>query len=218
MDIILRQTVAEFLGTFLYLSLALLASTDSRSLIIEALSNGLLIGAMVQVFGDISGGHFNPAITIGLLTHGDIKILKALLYIIAQIVGAIAGSGLSFAVTPSSTRGNLGATIPNSALTSVQAFAIEFLMAYVLVSLVIATRRGGAANIAPVAIGLGLTALICACGTYTMSGNPARSIGPAVIMNIWTHHWVCWAGPILGAVIAGLLHRLLFDHKVYVNN
>ncbi|XP_034833101.1 aquaporin AQPAe.a-like [Maniola hyperantus] len=215
---ILKQLFAEFLGTFLYLSICLLAGTNiGPNIEVIALANGLLVASVVQIIGQISGGHINPAVTIGVLARGHIKLLKAVLYIIAQVLGSLLGAFVAYAVTHSNLRQDLGATIPHKDLRADQVFGLEFIMTFILVSVVLSvldTRRcDRGLGSGPLAIGLSITACQVSAFLYTGSLNPIRSLGPAVVMNIWTKHWVYWLGPILGGVAAGLTYRFILANR-----
>ncbi|CAK1543270.1 unnamed protein product [Leptosia nina] len=213
---LLQQLFAEFIGTFLYLSIALLAGTFDTSLVTVALANGLLVASVVQIIGSISGGHINPAVTLGVLVYGDIKPVKAVLYIVVQILGAILGSAVAYALTESEFRGNLGAIVPGVVRVD-QAFGLEVLMTLVLVAVVISVnRKNRRSGSSALTVGLSITACQCSAMFYTGSLSPVRSLGPAVLMNIWTHHWVYWVGPMLGGVLAGVTCRYLF--KINVQN
>ncbi|CAH0727236.1 unnamed protein product, partial [Brenthis ino] len=210
---ILRQIFAEFLGTFLYLSISLLAGTSlGAGAVATALANGLLVASVIQIIGQVSGGHINPAVTIGVLTCGCMKIMKAILYITAQILGSILGSLVAYAIVDSSSRNALGATIPYSELRAYQILILEFITTFILVAVVLSVvDRKGLRNIAPIAIGLSITGCQCSAVLYSGSLNPVRSLGPAVAVNIWTHHWVYWVGPLLGGFLAGLTHKYIFN-------
>ncbi|XP_045773446.1 aquaporin AQPAe.a-like [Maniola jurtina] len=214
----LQQVFAEFLGTFLYLSICLLAGTNVEPNIEAiALANGLLVASVVQIIGQISGGHINPAVTIGVFARGHIKLLKAILYIIAQILGSLLGALLAYAVTHTNLRQDLGATVPYKDLRADQVFGLEFIMTFILVSVVLSvldTRRSDRGlGSGPLAIGLSITACQVSAFLYTGSLNPVRSLGPAVVMNIWTKHWVYWLGPILGGAAAGLIYRFILADR-----
>ncbi|XP_028028994.1 aquaporin AQPAe.a-like [Bombyx mandarina] len=212
--VLARQMLSEFLGTFLYLSLILLTGTSlNQGPTGSALANGLLISSIIQFTGHISGGHLNPAITFGVMANGQITMVRGACYIAAQILGSIVGSSVAYAVTVSSLRSTLGTTVPNPNLRAEQIFAIEFLITFILVAVVLSVidpNRGFAGiGSGAFAIGLSITGCQCSCLPYTGILNPIRSLGPAVLMNSWDSHWVYWVGPISGGVAAGLVYRFL---------
>ncbi|XP_075977005.1 aquaporin-like [Anticarsia gemmatalis] len=218
---VIRQVLAELLGSFLYISLVLSAGCNIRTndiggkVILIGLSNGLVVASVVGIIGHVSGGHINPAVTLGALICGRIRLLKALLYVKAQVTGSIAGAAVAYAVAANSLRGNLGATTPYSQSEVPEIFALEFLMTFlvVAVTLSVTDMNRGARGLGsgPLAIGLAITACICACHPYTMSMNPIRSLGPALMTNIWYDHWVYWVGPLAGGSVAGLVYRFLLS-------
>ncbi|XP_050344456.1 aquaporin AQPAe.a-like [Nymphalis io] len=208
-----RQLFAEFLGTSLYLSISLLAETNiGKTVVGSSLANGLLIASVIQIIGHVSGGHINPAVTIGVLTCGHMTVIKAILYIIAQILGSLLGSAVAYSVTDDNLRNGLGATVPYFNLRADQVLGLEFIMTFILVAVVLSVMDKSAKGLGsgPLAIGLSVTACQSSAILYTGSLNPVRSFGPAVIMNIWIHHWVYWVGPILGGITAGVIYRFIF--------
>jgi len=181
------------------------------------------VATMAQAIGHISGCHINPAVTVGQLVAGKIKPIKATLYIIFQCLGAIAGAAILKSLIPevlltdTETYGNyLGMTTPNDAIPVgvAQAFGIELVITFVLVLTVFGAcddLRNDVKGSAPLAIGLSITACHLVAIRFTGSSmNPARTFGPAVIMNIWKEHWVYWIGPCTGGALAGLLYQNAF--------
>ncbi|CAB3255988.1 unnamed protein product [Arctia plantaginis] len=231
-NLVIRQLLSEFLGSLLYLSLVLSAGIGIKSTndnegrriehgtatVLIAVANGLVVASIITIFGHVSGAHINPAVTCGAMICKHIKPVKAVCYVIVQIVGGVAGAGIAYLLSSETIRGDLGAIIPYKHLREYQIFGLEFLMTFMLVAVVLSvidtTRGARGLGSAPLAIGLSITAGICSCSPYTASMNPIRSLGPAVIMNRWDSHWVYWVGPMAGGLVAGLTYRcLLLYHQ-----
>lgn len=212
-----RAIVAEFVGTLFLVLVGCGSCTGwdpAPSVVQIALAFGLSVATMVWCIGNVSGGHINPAVTMAMLITRKISVARAILYVICQCVGAIAGSALLMGVTPQKLRGPLGMTTVSSDLTEEQAFGVEFLITFVLVFTVFGScdsKRTDLNGSAPLTIGLSVTMCHLFAVKYTgASMNSARTFGPAVITGIWQGHWVYWCGPILGGVVAGLLYDNIF--------
>ncbi len=212
-----KELIAEFIGTFSLIFIGAGAAAVSDSLVAIALAHGLTVMAFAYAYGNISGTHINPAVTIGLLAGGQIKAGKAVGYIIVQLLGGILGaSALSYVL--GAHAGALGATVPASGIGNGQAFVLELFMTFLLVnSIYHSAVSGRAGNLAPVAIGLTLAACIMMGGPLTgASLNPARSLGPALLGNhqagissLWIYFLAC---P-LGGLLAAGVHRLLTSQE-----
>merc|ERR1719336_2787284 len=183
-----------------------------------ALAFGLTVATLAQTIGHVSGCHINPAVTAGLITGAKVGLLKGLAYIVVQCIGGVLGGAILMAVVPATVRGRdgLGTTTVNPALTSGQAFGVEFLITMVLVLVVFASaaddnNKDNVKGSAPLAIGLSITT--CHLFAIPLTGssmNPARSLGPSVVAGCWSNHWVYWLGPIAGGVAAALIYQLTF--------
>ncbi|XP_062979200.1 aquaporin-5 isoform X2 [Elgaria multicarinata webbii] len=220
----LRAVFSEFLGTALFvffgLGSALKWPSALPSVLQIALAFGLAIATMVQIFGHISGGHINPAVSIAFFVGNQISFLRMLFYIVAQLVGGIAGAGVLYGVTPANVRGNLAANGLSNNTTAGQAVVVEMILTFELVLCVFAStdsRRNDNVGSPSLSIGLSVT-LGHLVGIYFTgcSMNPARSFGPAVVMKRFTSaHWVFWVGPIAGGILASLLYNyFLVPHSM----
>ncbi|KAG8222865.1 hypothetical protein J437_LFUL003510 [Ladona fulva] len=215
---LLKAFIAEFLGT-MFLNFFGCASTiawsedNGPSVVQIAFAFGLAAAGVIQAIGHVSGGHINPAVTISMMLTSNITVLRALLYVIAQCLGAIAGSGILRALTPENVGGNLGTTIPESRLAPVQAAGMEFFLGFILLLVVfgVCDPLRNLSHNAPIAIGFAILVGHLAAVPFTGSSmNPARSLGSAVISGVWDNHWVYWLGPILGGTVAGLIYKHFF--------
>ncbi|XP_034959089.1 aquaporin-5-like [Zootoca vivipara] len=220
----LRAVFCEFLATLLFvffgLGSALKWPSALPSVLQIALAFGLAIATMVQTFGPISGGHVNPAVTIAFFVGNQISFLRMLFYVAAQLIGAIAGAGILYGVTPSNARGNLAVNALSNNTTAGQAVVVEMILTFMLVMCIFAStdsRRRDRVGSPSLSIGLAVT-LGHLVGIYFTgcSMNPARSFGPAVVMKRFSNaHWVFWVGPIVGGIVASLLYNyLLIPHPM----
>jgi MIP family channel proteins len=211
-----RRGVAEFIGTFalIFIGMGSIAFIQGNQLVGIALAHGLTIAIMASAVGHISGGHFNPAVTLGFLVTRRIEPVLAMFYWAAQLAGAILGALALRALFPSELNLDAGVPVVNPEINDVQGVAIEALLTFFLVWVIFATAAdpGGAfKTIAGLAIGLTITIDILAAGPLTGAAmNPARSLGPEIVFNVWDDFWVYLVGPPLGAVVAALAYDWLY--------
>jgi MIP family channel proteins len=222
-----QKLAAEFLGTFALTFFGagsicvdrFLQSSGGVGILGIALAHGLTIAIMVSALGHISGGHFNPAVTVGVWVTKRINTLDAFGYWIAQIVGAIAAAFLLRAVIPDDTWHAVALGTPELArdFPRLSGMVLEAVTSFFLVLVVFATavdERGVFRSIAGFGIGLTITLGILVAGPFTGAAlNPARAFGPAVASGHWTSQGVYWVGPLAGGFIAGLLYDSLFLKK-----
>ena len=217
-----RALAAEFIGTFMLMSSVLGAAfysfgapAGAAGILGVAFSIGLTVMALAFSIGHISGGHFNPAVTLGLVAGGRVKSGDAIGYILAQCLGAVAACALFYVIGRApptfAANGYDSLSMLRSPLLSV--FLIEtVLTAFLLLVIMGATSKRAAAGFAPIAIGLTLTAIhIMAIPVSNASVNPARSLGSAVFGGgtALSQLWLFWVAPILGGVIGGTIARWL---------
>ncbi len=211
---LLAPYLAEALGTFALVfagpgSAAVnAASGGGVTGVGVGMSFGLIVMAMIFAIGHISGCHINPAITLGFLVIRRISVFKAAGYIAAQLAGAVLAALAIVAIVGDA--GDAGATTPHIGGVD-GAFWSELILTFFLAFVVFAVATDERAQGAFAAIAVGGYVGFAATGwgpVANASMNPARSFGPAVAANVWEAHWVFWAGPIAGALLAALAYEL----------
>lgn len=222
-----QKLVAEFIGTFALIffgagaicSDQYLHTTGGVGLLGIALAHGLSIAIMVSALGHISGGHFNPAITIGFWVTKRQNTIDTILYWAAQLAGATAAAFLLKAVVPDDTWRAVALGVPELARDFPRwaGIALEAVTTFFLVLTVFATavdERGTFRSIAGFAIGLSYTLGVLVAWPLTGAAlNPARAFGPALAATHWANHGVYWVGPLAGGFVAGLLYDSLYLKK-----
>lgn len=227
---ITQKVSAEFIGT-LWLVLggcgsAVLAAAFPNvgiGLLGVSFAFGLSVLTMAYAVGHVSGGHFNPAVTFGLLAAGRFPAKQVAPYVAAQVLGAITGAGILYLIA----RGKLGFDVSagfaangydvNSpgGYTMVSALITELVMTFFFLVVILgATSDRAPQGFAPIAIGLALTLIhLVSIPVTNTSVNPARSTGPALFVGGWAlkQLWLFWVMPIAGAVLAGSLDRFIFS-------
>jgi aquaporin NIP len=203
----MKKLLAEFIGTFalVFAGTGAIVVNDASgggvTHVGVALTFGLIVLAMIYAVGDISGAHFNPAVTSAFWVSGRFAGRQVLSYILSQCLGAIAASGTLHFLFP--THATLGATFP--AGSDLQSFVLELILALILMFVILnvsagAKEKGVTAGIAIGAV-IGLDAMFAGpiCGA---SMNPARSLAPAIVSGHLEHLWIYLAAPVIGACLA----------------
>ena len=183
-----------------------------------ALAHGLAMAIMVTSLGHISGGYFNPAITIGFWVTRRLSTVNTLAFCAVQLAGAaVAAYALRLLPFDVWTAVQLGTPDLASGISRTNGMIFEGIMTFFLVFVVFATcvnAPGSLNQLAGFAIGLTITAGSLFGGPFTGAAlNPARAFGPALAANHWANHGVYWVGPLAGGVAAGWLYDMLFLRK-----
>ncbi|KAK3639635.1 hypothetical protein LTR22_017368 [Elasticomyces elasticus] len=220
----------EFVGTFMFLFLAYCGhsmvidqspanqagpngTSSATSVIYIALSYGFAVLVTVWTMYRISGGLFNPAVTLGLIVTGNIPLVRGLLLWPVQILASMVAAGVVSAIIPGNIR-TVQTTLTPTMSVAQGVFLEMFLTAiFIMNILMLAAEKSKDTFIAP--IGIGLTLFICEIAGVFYTGaslNPARSFGPCVAgRNFQNYHWIYWIGPLLGAIVAaGYYHFVKF--------
>ncbi|NXC26357.1 AQP2 protein, partial [Campylorhamphus procurvoides] len=222
-----RAVLAEFVATLVFVLLGLGSALrwpplDPPSILQVALAFGLAIGTLVQALGHVSGAHLNPAVTVACLVGSQLSLLRALFYVVAQLLGGVVGAAILHQVTPPAAREGLALNKLSNETSPGQGVTVELFITFQLVLCVLAAtdeRREEPPGTAAISIGLAVTVGHLLGIRYTgCSMNPARSFAPAVIVGDFGDHWlfhvpcplqVFWVGPLLGACCASLLYNLV---------
>jgi aquaporin Z len=226
---IMRRSAAECLGTFWLVfggcgSAVLSAAYPELGIgfLGVAFAFGLTVLSMAYAIGHISGCHLNPAVTIGLVSGGRFPAKEVLPYVMAQVLGALAGAAVLYLIAS----GKAGFDVVGSGFASngygdhspgqyslLAALTLEIVLTFMFLIIILgATDSKAPVGFAPIAIGLGLTLIhLIGIPVDNLSVNPARSTGPALFVGGWAlgQLWLFWVAPLIGAFLAGKTYRLL---------
>jgi MIP family channel proteins len=203
--------VAEAVGTFLFFFVGIGAVVAATDLVGVALAHGLALAVLVSALGAVSGGHFNPAVTVAVRLAGGIGWGAAVIYIVAQLVGAVAAGFAVKAVFPEAAYTEFGGGTPalGDGITVAAGIGIEAVLTLLLVLAVFGTAIDPRApKLGGMAIGLAVAADITMGGPLTGAAmNPARWFGPAVASGSYDNWYVWWVGPLIGAIVGAVIYR-----------
>jgi aquaporin Z len=235
-----NKLIAEFLGTFWLVfggcGSAVLAAAffaiESQTpinlgigLVGVSLAFGLTVMTMAFAIGHISGCHLNPAVTVGLIVGGRHPKSELLPYVVAQVLGGIAGAGVlgiiasgqeGFSFADGFAANGFGAHSPGQYTLMAGLVAEVVLTFFFLLIILGATDKRAPAGFAPIAIGLGLTLIhLIGIPVTNLSVNPARSTGPAIFVGGWAIQqlWLFWVAPIVGAALAGVVYPMMSGER-----
>jgi aquaporin Z len=210
---VFRRSVAEFVGTFTLIFIGGGAGIVSgHDIVAVALANGLAIGIMVTNLGHISGGLFNPALTLGFLVTRRLTPKLTVVYWLAQLLGAVAAAAILRGLF--SHKDFLGSVPSAAEFGSGKGFVLELVLTFFLMWAVFATAvdpRGAFKAVAGLAIGLTITMGVFVGGPLTGAAmNPARAFGPELLGNFWGNAWIYYVGTGVGALIAAVAYETLY--------
>ncbi|KAJ4830756.1 Tap42 interacting protein [Turnera subulata] len=215
----IKALVVEFITTFFFVFIGVgsamaadkLVGGALSGLLFVALAHALVVAVMISA-GHISGGHLNPAVTLGLLVGGHITVFRSILYWIDQLLASSLACLLLKYLT-----GGLATPVHTlaSGVDYGQGLVWEIILTFALLFTVYGTivdpKKGSIDGLGPLLTGLVVGSLILAGGPFSgASMNPARSFGPALVSWDWTDHWVYWVGPLIGGGLAGFIYETFF--------
>ncbi len=223
-----KRLFAEFLGTFWLVfggcGSAVLAAgfpTLGIGFLGVAFAFGLTVLTMAYAVGGISGGHFNPAVSVGLTVAGRLPAKDLLPYVIAQVIGAVVASAILYFIASGKADFSLSGGFASNGYgehspggySMGAALVAEIVLTFMFLMIILGvTTKRVPAGFAPIAIGLALTLIhLISIPVTNTSVNPARSTGPALFVGGWALQqlWLFWVAPIVGAIIAGVTHKAL---------
>ncbi|XP_063152651.1 aquaporin-5-like [Candoia aspera] len=210
--------LSEFIATAIFICIALGSSfkwpLEQPSVLQISLAFGLTVATVVHAFGHISGAHINPAVSLAYFVGNQISIIRFVFYVILQLLGALAGAGIIYGVTPKDIRKTLFANEISKEISSGEAFVMEMITTFSVVMCIFSVtdkRRRDSRSNSALAIGMAVSMAHLVGIYYTgCSINPARSFAPAVILGTFSRcHWVFWLGPIAGAILAAIAYNYI---------
>ncbi|GAB1603452.1 aquaporin-like isoform X1 [Argonauta hians] len=217
-----RAVLAEFLGvTFLVcFGVATNISDENappNSLLFPCLESGFFIAIIIGTLGHISGGHVNPAVSLGFAIVREISWIRFICYTLAQTLGSIVGAAIIRTIAPSTMHGHFGVTVPGAGVSDVHAMLMELLITSILLfGILAAVDEGRKDSIGSVPLHIGLIVSVNMFAAINISGgamNPSRAFGPALIAGNWKGHWAYWVGPLTGSIIGSVLYDKVFSTR-----
>ncbi|GDX53520.1 aquaporin [Bacteroidota bacterium] len=214
-----KKYAAEFLGTFAIVFCgtgAIIIDEQTHGAVTHigvAITFGLIVMAMIYTFGEKSGAHFNPAVTLAFSIVKRFQANQILPYIISQLAGALSASVVLKILFPENQ--NLGATIPGG--SDMQSFVLEFILTYFLMLVIINVSQGSKETGVLAGMAIGATVLLEAMFAGPICGasmNPVRSLAPALVSGNMQSLWIYLIAPVTGAIAAVLTWSMMNDKTV----
>ncbi|XP_062308256.1 aquaporin-8b [Osmerus eperlanus] len=219
---LVQPCLAELVGTMFFVFIgcvSVIENVEAAGRLQPALVHGLAVAVLVACMAEISGSHFNPPFTLAIYLCGGMKLKMVAPYLISQLIGGIVGAAMAKVMTPAENyaRAQGGAFSLLQSETQLWGALFGEVAMTCLITMVVLLGAVNAKSRSPlVPFMVGCTVIINVLAGGDVSGtclNPARALGPAVMTNYWTYHWVYWVGPITGGLIAAALVRLLLGDK-----
>ncbi|XP_059164954.1 aquaporin-like [Physella acuta] len=217
-----KAVAAEFVGTAILMVSGIGAYTTIGEGVpvhplVSAVCFGMTVAMVIWTFNHVSGAHINPSVTWSFMITGHISLVKSIAFVLVQCAGSIAGCAIVWYMVPEKWRGQMGSTVFAEGLTVGQGFAIELIATFILVLGVFAssdqnrTDHGGSM---PLTVGLIVFMQSAWAGRPTgCSMNPIRTLGPAVVADVWDHHWLYWVAPTVGGSLGALFYQYILAEK-----
>lgn len=213
-----QRAAAEAVGAFVFVFVGIGSiivhqwTGEGSTLLVSAVAHGLVLAAMMSAVGHISGGHINPAVSIACAVTGRLPLSTAVVYVLAQLLGAVGAGLLLTNMFPADVwqAARLGAPLIHSDFTVGQAVLLEAVLTFALVLAFFGTAvdERGPKHTAGFAVGAVFTVGMLLGGPLTGAAmNPARVFASAVVGGVWDNHYVYWVGPVIGAVIAAMVYE-----------
>jgi len=211
-----RDVFSEFLGTvfFLYMIVTVLTKLQTVDVVQISLCIGISLAVVIHIFGPVSGGHINPAVTCAAFLTGHVTLVRAIFYTVAQLLGSVAGSAIAYGATPNSAGEMYGVVAKNKIISAGQGLISEIVLTMLLLLAVFSSvcndhgrKNFGFGN--AFAIGEAVVvAHLAGCNYSGSSINPARAFGPSIVTGVFPdHHWIYWVGPYLAAVLSAFIYK-----------
>ncbi|XP_077172810.1 aquaporin-8 [Paroedura picta] len=221
-ELYIQPCMAELVGSAFFIFMgcvSVIENGDAPGRLQPALAHGLALALAIAVLGNISGGHFNPAVSLGAWLVGGLNMALVIPYWISQLCGGLIGAAFAKVVTALGSYKNAsGAAF--TAITSDDQLGRALTTEVILTMFLILVVCMGAINertrgpLAPFCIGFTVTVDILVGGAISGACmNPARAFGPALVANYWDYHWVYWVGPMVAGLLVGALIRFLIGDK-----
>ncbi|GAB0089770.1 aquaporin [Sergentomyia squamirostris] len=208
-----KALFAEFLGIFILNLFGCLSATCGNPAVISV-TFGLEVFMIISALGHVSGAHINPAVTLAFLFAGQTPVLRAIMYVVVQCVGAVAGTATMRILLPPEEHGGLCHLYLDSSITPLQGCLIEFFLTFLLMLTVFGVSdENKSESKLSASLTVGAVVILGNLSAIKFTGasmNPARYFGSAVIAQSWENHWVYWVGPLMGAIAATLVYMPIF--------